>query len=471
MSGTTVPLIITPAGLQPQTPASLNAQLIALVQAAVPGYTANLPGSLIEDLSSTATYALTLCDQALVELVNSLTTIGANPFILNMLGTQFGVVQGSANNTSVDVQFTGPAGYVVAPGFTVGDGTYQYIVQDGGVIPTGGVSLPLFAVATQTGSWPVGAGTVTQIATSVPTGITLAVTNPLAGTPGTATQAIEDYRAQVLLRQRASAQGMPSYLTSLLLAVPGVVARLVAVRQVTGGFEIIVGGGDPYAVADAIFRGVGDISRLVGSALLVEGISNANPGVVTTTLNHGYTTGQVVQITGVTGMAGGINGTFTITVLSPNTFSLGINTTGYGTYTGGGLVTPNFRNQVVNLSNPPDVYAITYVLPPSQTVNLTLTWNTSAVNFFNAAAANLLGTQALTTYINTLAVGQPMNIFEMEDVFKTAVAGLITAPLVTRLVFSVSINGIGVAPAAGTGVIQGDPESYFTAATVLVNQG
>jgi hypothetical protein len=41
------------------------------------------------------------------------------------------------------------------------------------------------------------------------------------------------------------------------------------------------------------------------------------------------------------------------------------------------------------------------------------------------------------------------------------------------MVFSVSVNGVGVTPQVGTGIIAGDPESYFTttAPSIVINQG
>ena len=61
-------------------------------------------------------------------------------------------------------------------------------------------------------------------------------------------------------------------------------------------WEIICGGGDPYQVADAIYKGMPDFSALVGSTLAVTTISSTNPAVVTTDLNHGYSSGQTVVI-------------------------------------------------------------------------------------------------------------------------------------------------------------------------------
>ncbi|SSW85295.1 ubiquitin-activating enzyme E1 [Klebsiella pneumoniae] len=100
------------------------------------------------------------------------------------------------------------------------------------------------------------------------------------------------------------------------------------------------GGGDIYDMAGAIYKSAGDISRLKGTDLKVTGITNANPGVVTTDITHGFTTGQIIQMSGVTGMSGVNNVNLTVTVLSAHTFSIGINTTSSGVWSGGGVVTP-----------------------------------------------------------------------------------------------------------------------------------
>jgi hypothetical protein len=151
---------MTSQGLQPVSPADLRSQLISLVAGTNPDYTANLPGSLIEDISSTDVYALVESDSFLVDLVNSVTPFGANAFLLNQLGILYGVDTQPITNTSVYVQFTGPPGYVIAQGFTVSDGTYQYVCQHGGIIGEDGNSLPMYALATDSGAWPVQANTV-----------------------------------------------------------------------------------------------------------------------------------------------------------------------------------------------------------------------------------------------------------------------------------------------------------------------
>ncbi len=469
-----LPTIIGPAGIQPQTPVALLAQLIARVVAVRPGYTANLPGSLIEDISSTNVYAMTEIDQARVELVNSLTPLGANAFLLNQLGQMLGVQQGQATNTSVYVVFTGPPGYVVPKGFTVSDGSFQYTIQDGGVIPTSGTSQPLFCLATQPGTWAVPANIVTQTITSYPATITLSVTNPEPGLPGVGTESLASYRARVLQANLAESQGMAGYLKTLLMEVVGVQPRLVSVVQQTGGgWVVICGGGDPYEVAYAIYASLFDISLLTGSQLLVSGITNANPGIVTTDLDHNFSNGQLINIVGVVGMTGINNVPFTVTVIDPKSFYISRNTTALGTYVTGGIITPSLRNVTVSLSDYPNTYVVPFVNPPLQSVDIVVTWNTTATNFVATAGVAQLGNPAIVDYINSISAGQPINIFAMQSAFSAAVAPVLPPGLLTTLEFLVSINGITEAPIAGTGIIPGDPQSYFQTQTtqVTVNQG
>jgi hypothetical protein len=68
----------TAAGPVPQTAESLREQLVAQAVALSPGLTTDLPGSLIEDIVSTDVGALLVCDQARVDLINSVGPLKAN---------------------------------------------------------------------------------------------------------------------------------------------------------------------------------------------------------------------------------------------------------------------------------------------------------------------------------------------------------------------------------------------------------
>jgi hypothetical protein len=470
----TLPTIITKDGLTPQSPSELRNQLIFRAEAADPGLTTNLPASLIEDVASTQVAGLTQIDSARVETVDSLTPYGANEFLLNELGQIYGVQQGKETNTSVFVVFTGTVGFPVARGFTVSDGSHQYIVQDGGIVQSGGDTNPLFCLAVDTGSWAIPANTVTTLVTSVPGGVSLSCTNPQDGTPGAGVQSEGDYRSQVLQAGRAAAQGMTTFLKTLVGQVVGVQQRLISARQANGGWEIIVGGGDPYAVAYAIFQALFDINSLVGSVIGITGITNANPGVVTTDLNHGLHTGQInVQIHGVVGMSGVNGGPYVATVIDEKTFSFGVDTTSSGSYVSGGVVTPNTRNITVSINDYPDTYNIPFVNPPQQTVTIGLLWNTTSTNIVSPTAVAQLGSQAISDYVNSIPVGLPINLFELQAVFQLAIIDLIPTPLLSRMVFTVSINGVPTSVDAGTGLFEGDPESYFlmSPSDVTITQG
>jgi hypothetical protein len=468
-----LPIVLTTAGWSPTPPATFRAQLVASVTATNYGYTANLPGSMIEDVSSTDVYALVTCDAAFGDLINSVTPYGANAFILAQLGEMLGLQPGQLTNTSVYVVFTSPSpGFVIAQGFTVSDGTYQYVVQDGGAILSSGQSAPLYAVATIAGSWAVAAGTVSQLITSVPSSISLSVTNLAAGVASTGAEDETSYRSRVLQANLAASQGMTRYLKTLVANVPGVQSRLLSVQQqVGGGWQVIVGGGDPYAVAYAIYSSLFDISTLTGAVLSVSGITKANPGVVTTAINHNYQTGQVVTISGSTVTQW--NGNYTIIVLTETTFSIGVNTSTFTTYAGGGICTPVLPNVTVSLNDYPDTYSVPFINPPQQTVAMTVTWNTTATNYVNPAAISQLAVPALVNYVNSVAAGRPLNVLEMTAAFQAAIVNTLPLQLLTRLVFAVSINGVGTPVNVGTQIIVGDPISYFetNSALITVNQG
>lgn len=383
----TLPTIMDQSGLQPIAPSVLRSMIVDAVAASNPGYTANLPGSLIEDLVSTCIAALSMCDQARVDLINSISPYGANEFLLNQLGVIYGLTKGELTNTSVNVDFTGTVGFIINQGFLVSDGTYQYAVQTGGIIPSGG-TVTLYCLATQSGSWAVPENTVNQLITSVPSTITLTANNPIDGTPQTEAETWESYRARVLEAGQAISQGMATFLRTLLADIPGVQSRLISVRQASTQYKILCGGGDNYTVAYAIYRALFDITSLTGSAT-------------------------------------------------------------------------SSRNVNVTITDYPDSYLITFINPPAQQVGINLTWNTTATNIIADSTISILGREALKNYINSIVVGFPINLYELENTFIEAVASAIPAQYISKLDFEVYIDSVLTPPTAGTGLIEGDNESYF----------
>ena len=257
---------ITTAGALPADPTTIRNQIVATANLLAPGLTTTLPGSLVEDMASTATGAVVVMDQALCDLVNSISPSTANSPIVTQLGNVYGVEQGQGANTSVLVQFTGnTAGFVINEGFLVSDGTHTYAVQDSTIVPTGLTTGSVFCLATVAGSWAVPAASVTSLSTSLPTGVTLTVTNAAPGIPGEASQDAADFRAQVIQAGNAVAQGTPAFVKATIANVPNVSARLIAFKLISGGPEILAAGGDPYAIANAIYQALPNINQLQGA--------------------------------------------------------------------------------------------------------------------------------------------------------------------------------------------------------------
>ena len=383
------PLLFSSSGPVPTPPATLLANLLAYVAAIAPGYTSALPGSLIEDVSSTDLGALVPIDQARVDAVNNVSPYTANPYVLAQQGQLLGVPQGISTNGNALVVFSGTPGFVISPGWIVGDGTYQYVVQDGGVVGSGGTSPPLYVVSTSSNIYPIPPSTITTVITSVPTGYTLTCTNPTAGTIGTGTETTEAYRARVIQGMQVSISGAATYIKTLLQMVPGVNARLVSVLQSGSGWEVICGGGDPFQVAGAIYAGISTPGLLQGSQ-----ISSA-------------------------------------------------------------------RNVTVSIFDAPDTYTILFVNPPQQTTTVAVTWNTTLANFTAAAAVNQYIIAATQAYVNSIVVGQPINLMVLQEQIQAAVASVLAPQNLTTLQFVVTINGIATPPSAGTSIIPSDQESYF----------
>ena len=124
----------------------------------------------------------------------------------------------------------------------------------------------------------------------------------------------------------------------------------VATSTVTGGggtptHEYLLGTGSPTST-QALGWGTGTWGDpregTPSTTATPNAITQANPGEVTTAAAHGFTTGDQIKHSGVSGMVE-VNGvTHTITVTAPTTYTLGVNTTAFGAYTSGGTATKQF---------------------------------------------------------------------------------------------------------------------------------
>lgn len=450
------------SGPVPKTADELRSELVSIATSLSPGLTTDLPASLIEDIASTDVGALIVCDQARVDLINSVGPLKANVYLLNLLAQQSGISPRKSDGvTTVSIVFSGPAGFVVPRGFLVSDGSNTYSVNDDTIIRASGISAAVTCEGTVSGSWAVPVGTVNQIITSVPDEINLTCTNPTAGIPGAGAETLYEFRERVWEAQMSTVQGYPGFIRQKLTDVENVQARLVSVVQDGSAWVIMCGGGDIYDMAGAIYRSAGDISRLRGSSLNVIGITNANPGVVTTDITHGFTTGQVVRISGVVGMSGVNDVDLSATVISPHAFSIGIDTIGSGPWVSGGVVSPNLRNNVVTVNDWPDSYIIPFVVPLQQQVTVNFNWATSSSNYLTDATVSSLVSGPVIQYINGIFAGKPLNINNLKDTFLQNVNSVLDMSLISKLDIVVTVNGTITTADENTNIISGDPYSYW----------
>ena len=393
------PVELDAAGAVPTPPAVLQQQLTASVTAESPGYTNNLPGLLIEDMSSTVTAATSQCDQSRVEAINSLTPNAANLFTLTQLAQIYGTPQGQPTNTSVFVTFIGTVGFVIPQGFLVSDGTNTYALQSGGVIQSGGSSGALNAISVVAGStFPVPEDVVTTILTGYPATVTLSVGNAGAGTPGTGLEPNYAWRARTLQAGLAACVGGFRFIMTQLCNVPGVTASNSSAVAASGGIRVIATGGDVYAIAYAIYTAIDNPSILQGSAI-----------------NSG-------------------------------------------------------RNITVSLIDFPNTVDILFVATQTSTVtSVAYTWNTTASDFTQGGSFQGLVQGPTAAYINSLAPGQPINVFELDAIFQAATASILPTALLTRLVIAVYINSTLTPPTSGTGIIPNvDAETIFSCVPTVV---
>lgn len=440
----------------------LRTMLVDEATALSPGLTTDLPASLIEDMASTGTGGLLSIDQMRIDTLNGVGPNSANLALLTLQAQQYGArAQMTEGYTSVNVVFTGTPYYMVPKGFIVSDGTYQYATTEAVTLRSSGTSASVNARATITGAWAVVADSVVALGTSIPATITLTVTNPTAGTPASDAETNAQFRARIWNMGMAALQGSPEMIMGKVGEVDNVTSRLVSVVQQTDGWIVMCGGGDNVDMANAIFISSGDFTRLKLSSLNVTGITQANPGVVSTDLTHGFTTGQIIQIAGIVGMTE-LNGvSLTVTVIDPHSFSIGTDTTSYTAWASGGVVTPNLRNTTVSINNVPDIYTINYVQPLQQLTTVTFQWASQTVNYIADNVLLSLSQTSVITYINSLRAGAPLNLNKLKDIFLQAINSTYDMTLITTLNVIVTVNGIITAADSGTNIISGDRYSYF----------
>jgi len=125
--------------------------------------------------------------------------------------------------------------------------------------------------------------------------------------------------------------------------------------------------------------------------------------------------------------------------------------------------------EIIAIQDFPDTYTIIFVVPLQQRVNVAIDWTTVAgTNFVSNTVVSAAVQPAMVNYINSLFVGQPISILEMQQVFQTATATIIPQANINKLTFAVQINGVNAPPDANGILIRGSSEGYFYTTTANI---
>lgn len=107
------------------------------------------------------------------------------------------------------------------------------------------------------------------------------------------------------------------------------------IKKPVSGQVALTRNGSPFTTF-SVDTTTGIVTLTAISSKNITAITQANPGVISSTA-HGFTNGQQVLLSSIGGMTQ-LNGQLvTVTVVDPNSYSIGINTTGYTAYTSGGV--------------------------------------------------------------------------------------------------------------------------------------
>jgi len=157
-------------------------------------------------------------------------------------------------------------------------------------------------------------------------------------------------------------------------------------------------------------------------SILISGVTQANPAVITTAFVHTFVTGEKVTVTGVVGMTELNGNTYTITVLTTTTFELdGVDSTSFNPWISGGsvqsngifeLVTPYTEAQLPRLAYTQSADIMTIVHPSHDPRDLSRLadddWTLAVNNYASTVTAPTFAGSTVKTITNVTQANPPV---------------------------------------------------------------
>ena len=249
-------------GVIKDTPTEIRDDILNQAISNVEGFT-NLPSGIQNNLIDESVIVISEIQDMLSNVMNSVSPLYANNFMVLELGAAFGLKIKDKALPNTTITFYGLAGVVIPEGLEVGnaDGSKKFVTTKSDIINASG-EVSIYCEGADYYDTPTPANTLNVLLNQV-LNVT-SCTNLNDAVETTPTETISEFRSRFQTRALANRSGTAATLDNALKEIEGTVDRLCTYKAsqiVEEGvskavLEIIVGGGDDYSVALAIFNSI-----------------------------------------------------------------------------------------------------------------------------------------------------------------------------------------------------------------------
>ena len=247
-------------GVIKDDPTVIRERLLNQAIEKVEGFT-NLPSGIQNNLLDESVLDIAEIQDMLANVMNSISPSYANDFIVRELGAAFGLKIKDKALSNTTITFYGLPGVVIPEGVAIGnaDGSKKFITTKSDIINAAG-QVSIYCEGADYYDTPTPANTLNVLLNKI-LNVT-SCTNLNDAVESTPAETISEFRGRFQTRAQANRSGTVATLDNALKEVEGTVDRLCTYKDsqiIKDGvkeavIEVVVGGGNDYQVALAIFN-------------------------------------------------------------------------------------------------------------------------------------------------------------------------------------------------------------------------
>lgn len=257
-----------------------------------------LPSSLLSNLLDESVIIENQIQDMITNTFNGISINSSNDFLIKMLGNAFGLVMREKTLPITTITFYGNAGTYINEGIEVSneDGSKKFKTNETGIIKLNGEA-NITCVGLDYYDTPTAKNTLNVLVNQI-IGIN-SCTNLNDVVESLEAETIREFRERFQIKARSNRTGTADTITTNLLKVNGVDKRLISFKtnqvrdtgSIRSVLEVVVGGGDDYDVANALFNSVLDPNILYSKpsgdesdrTISINVIYNSTPFLITYT--------------------------------------------------------------------------------------------------------------------------------------------------------------------------------------------